>query len=166
MVPILLILATTLLAVDQPTDLELYTFGASYHSNRTVNWNENNLGLGLGVAIHTDTKIDIIFAGGGYKDSYNEIASFGMFGARYVMGERKRVHATAGFMAGYYNGSGFAGVGMIPVVSIGYNWVDLCFTGSPPESGHKHNNSDDPKQNRETESGMVAAFLKIRLCTF
>lgn len=154
----------------EKTDAEIYAFGKSYHSNRSIDWNETNLGAGLGLAYHYDSKTDVTFVAGSYQDSYNERAQFALLGARFVAGDRDGAHATFGMSGGYFKGSDFHGVGIMPVVSVGYDWLDLCVTGCPPGIGGANNNkntgSRDPQENHGAASGFIGLFLKIRLVTF
>lgn len=149
------------------TSAEAYVFGKSYHSNRSIDWNENNLGLGGGVAYHYDSNTDLTFVGGAYKDSYGDRAQFALIGVRVVGGDRDGAHATIGVNAGYFTGSDFNGFGIMPVLSVGYDRVDLCVTGSPPGSaGNKNSGSRDPHDNYGAASGFIGVFLKIRIATF
>jgi hypothetical protein len=147
-------------------DGEVFVFGKSYHSNRSIDYNETNPGVALGIAYHDDEHLDVTLAGGQYKDSYREHARFALAGIRYVWGDRDGAHATAGFSLGYFKGSDFHGVGFLPVVSVGYDWIDMCVTGDPAFGGNSNNGSRDPQENRGATGGFIAAFLKFRVATF
>lgn len=149
------------------TSGEVYAFGKSYHSNREIDWNETNLGAGLGLAYHYDSNTDLTFVGGGYKDSYGDQATFALVGARVVGGDRNGAHVTFGLNGGYFKGSDFHGFGIMPVLSVGYDWLDVCVTGSPPGTGgSKNTGSRDPQDNYGAASGFIGVFLKIRVVTF
>jgi hypothetical protein len=90
-------------------------------------------------------------------------ATYAMVGFRgYVFGERNGVHGTITAAGGYFDGSFYDGVGVMMVGSIGYDRVDLCFTGFP-DLGSKTDENKDPEK---SSSGVVAAFLKIRVMEF
>ena len=91
---------------------------------------------------------------GTYIDSYSEHAKFLLAGPRCVIGASDGFHTSVGVFIGFLHGSGSNGFGAMPVVSIGYDWFDVCITGSPKEKGH------------QDSSTMIAAFLKFRLFTF
>lgn len=149
------------------TSAESYLLGKSYHSNRSIDWNETNLGLGAGVAYHSTSNTDLTFVGGAYKDSYGDRAQFALIGARVVGGDRDGAHATISMNAGYLHDSSFHGFGVMPVVSVGYDWLDLCVTGSPRGwSSNTNSGSRDPQENKGAPSGFIGVFLKIRVATF
>ncbi len=147
-------------AAADDTTLEVYVFGKSYHTNRSYDWNEENYGLGIGLAkcIGEDSpNTDVFGVVGSYKDSLNETAKFALFGIRgVVLGQKNDYHATLSFAGGYYEGSGFVKFGILPVFSIGYDKFDLCFTGSPNvlDSNDKYN------------TAMIAVFLKMQVMEF
>lgn len=149
-------------------DLELYGFGKSYHTNRDVNWNEKNYGLGLGVAENLDSNFYVTAMIGSYKDSYNEYAKMALIGFRGMLGNPSEFHTIVGVSAGYYDGSSNKGFGIVPYIGFGYDWVDVCVTASPS----KENNtavcsySNDPQDNRNVSSGVICAFLKLRIMKF
>lgn len=150
------------------TDTEVFVFGKSYHTNRSVDWNENNQGAAVGLAYHYDLATDITFVTGGYKDSYGDVAKFSMVGARYILGDRYDWHASVNASIGYFKGSGWNLIGAMPVVSVGYDWFDLCFTGLPPSFNGDHNNSGsrDPRHNHGESTGFIGVFARFRVLTF
>jgi hypothetical protein len=180
LVPAQIMCATSLAAVEshigvpikpindyvKKTDVEAYVFGVSYHTNRKIDWNETNPGLGIGLAYHYDKNVDITCVGGTYKDSYFERATFALVGARIVCGNRDSLHATFGVNGGYFMGSDMHGIGIMPIVSVGYDWIDLCMTGYPGPSTSKNTGSSDPRYNHGAPSGFIGLFLKMRLVTF
>ena len=142
-------------AVDS---VDVYVFGLSHHMNRSVDWNEKNPGLALGFShqIEENSRLDVTVEAGTYKDSYSQQARFALLGVRcYAIGERQSLHGTIQGGIGYYEGSGFHGIGFSANVALGYNRVDLCLTGYP-SSG-----SSDPDQ-----CGWYAVFLRIRALDF
>jgi opacity protein-like surface antigen len=152
---------------------ETMIFGASYHTNRNIHWNENNTGLGLGLVYKLPNDFDTpaveaTLLGGMYKDSYDEWAKFLMPGLRFNNGDMNRFHWNIGLNIGYYDGSSFNGLGILPSIGIGWNRVDLCFTGSPARPGPKSNpnGSSDPQENRITTSGFIAAFIRIKVASW
>lgn len=152
---------------EKTIDTEAYIMGLSYHTNRDVRYNGVNPGFGLGITIRDSVAdpLEFTISAGTYRDSYNETAKFCLIGPRYTFGNRQGLHSSLGISIGYYDGSGKDGIGIVPIVSIGYNRVDLFMTGDP-RSAHGNTGSTDPKDNRNTTSGVVCAFLKIRLATF
>jgi hypothetical protein len=159
--------------ISQPMSVETYVFGKSHHTNRKVDWNENNYGMGLGIAYTMPTDygqkiVDFTLIGGTYKDSYNESARFFMPGIRLNYGKRNDLHWNIGFNVGYFEGSGCRGTGMLPSLGIGWNRFDICLTGSIPTIGDKRNpnGSRNPEDNRNTSSGFIATFLRIKVASW
>jgi hypothetical protein len=67
----------------------------------------------------------------------------------------------------YFKGSGFIGIGVMPYVSVGYDWFDVCVMALPSMGkGVEDPNSRDPQDNRSASSSVVAVFLKFRIWTF
>lgn len=153
---------------DDKTSLEAFIFGKSYHFNRTVPWHETNPGVAVGLA-HATEAGDLLVTVGGYRDSYGEQAKFALLGIRGYLGDRHALHVTGGLSLGYYQGSGNHGTGLIPIVSIGYNRVDLCVTGdwlsrnSNENAQYRADGSIDP---HSVDSSSVAVFLKVRVYDF
>ncbi len=82
-----------------------------------------------------------------------------MLGSSYVIGPRNAFHGSLGFNMGYYEGSGNKGLGFVPLATIGYDRVELCFTGSPKAgSGEREVNGKE-----YPATAMVAMFLKVTL---
>jgi len=156
----ILLLSVFLLSLVAEDSLELYIFGLSYHTNRNVDWNEVNPGLAVGYVRRQEDNVDLTINVGTYRDSYQNDATFALFGPRFIMGQRDDWHSTVSITAGLFHGSGFQGLGIVPVMSIGYDWLDVCVTGEPP--GQRESDSD-PKT---ATSAMVAVFLKTRVLTF
>lgn len=141
-------------------DFDVYVFGASYHTNRSIPYNEKNSGFGLGFAHETTDNLDLTIAGGFYIDSFNRTASFAMVGVRPFIGKRESLHASLGCSVGYLDGSGSNGFGILPIASIGYDQVDLCFTVDLDKDA---NQSRDDSAARTSS---IAFFLKVRFGTF
>ncbi len=141
-------------------DLELDIFGVSYHSNRTYGFNETNYGVGFNAAMSSPTNdhFYMVVSTGTYKDSYDKDAFFFMVGPRAMIGYRNGLHATASVQGGYLRGSGAKGQGILPIVSFGYDRVDVCVTGTPFSEDNNSNSADN--------SNMVAVFLKFRVFEF
>ena len=139
-------------------DVELDLFGVSYHTNRDYDFNESNYGVGVNLALSSPgyDHMYMVVSTGTYKDSYDEDAFFFMVGPRALIGYRNGFHATVGLQAGYLEGSGAKGIGAFPVLSVGYDWFDVCFTGQPVE-----NDTGSAEDSR-----MFALFLKFRLFDF
>jgi len=142
-------------------DVELSLFGKSYHTNRDKDWNETNLGAGIGLALskEKDDAWQMVISGGSYDDSYNEQATYFLVGPRVTTGDKFGFHGTAGLFVGYLNGSDNKGAAIVPVVSVGYDWLDLCITADPFEK-------DATYADGRVTSKMVAVFVKMRLFTF
>lgn len=159
----LLLLLLILNSQAQETfDLNAYVFGKSYHTNRHVHFNETNPGFALEIAAEENQYLDFIVTTGVYKDSYSDVARFAMGGARlFFLGSREKFHTTLSVEAGYLKGSTINGLTIIPVMSIGYDRIDLCFTGDPTGSDNK----TGPTAKTSTTAS-IAAFIKINLIKF
>lgn len=160
-----LFMMTLAYTADSLISYEMYLFGLSYHGNRNVDWNEVNPGIGLGIAYEVQDTIpsEVVFSAGTYKDSYGDQAKFALVGPRfYIMGTKETFHTHVGFSMGYFKGSSFKGVGGMPVIGIGNEYVDLCFTGGLNTNDQPNNGTDDPKKNRGRETSVIAGFLKFR----
>jgi len=159
-------LACALAGAD--VDVETFVFGLSHHTNRSVDWNERNYGLGLGLAYHVNKYSDITVFTGTYNDSFNDQAKFASVGLRGIIGDRNALHATFGLSGGYLNGSNVNGFVIMPVMSLGYDWIDICVTGQPNKSSGNNSGSSDPRDNRNEQSstGVYAGFIKFRIATF
>ncbi len=157
----ILLLGTMATAGD--ISLEAFVFGHSYHTTRDDRWNENNWGLAVGVVDQVSDHWDIQVVGGTYLDSFDDRATFLLMGPSYVLGDRHGWHGTAGIAGGYFGGSGFSGAGILPTVTVGYDRVDLCFTGIPHwafADQIEHDGQFYPDTN------MIAVFLKFRVWDF
>jgi hypothetical protein len=133
--------------------------GLSYHTNKSYDFNEENLGLGVSFTIGSNVPDDglsavMVASVGFYKDSYNEQAKYFLAGPRGVIGHRDGFHVSGAVQVGYVDGSGLHGAGIIPFVSVGYDRFDLCVTGDPFS------------KDSEDKSKFVACFLKIRVLDF
>lgn len=152
---------------EDVVDLETYVFGVSHHFNRCIHWNEINPGVAVGIADHMNDNFDFILTAGGYDDSYSEAARFLLAGIRGIAGERNAFHITLSISTGYFEGSDNQGTPIIPVLSVGYDWIDLCVTGSPVGSGQPAQQKPDGSYYPKTVSSkMIAGFLKFRVLTF
>ncbi len=168
---ILLLVISIISLVASDNAMEGYVFGLSKHSNQSINYNEVNQGVGLGYAHKLENEFNSSYdtymtvIGGVYKDSYYETATFLMPGFRIGFGDMAGMHFTAGMNAGYFNGSDFKGLGVMPSVTVGYDRFDICFSGIPAIGGGKKQEqvSNDPRDNRHATGGVVAMFIKIRL---
>lgn len=140
----------------QEIEVELLVFGASYHVDRNYDWNEENPGIGLNLVFPHETKeiFSFFISGGTYKDSYSEQSEFLLVGPRFRIGDKDKLHWESNFGLGYIHGSDVNSIAMVPSMSIGYDWCDLCFI-CDPNIGDKKNGTV-----------MVAAFLKFRAMTF
>lgn len=162
-----LLLATCLTSILYSADneIDIYGFGLSYHTNREVNYNGENYGLGLGysrlIEKDSSTLSYLTCVGGVYKDSYNDTARFLMPGVRFqTVGDW---HASIGINGGYFDGSGFRGIGFIPFGSVGYKRFDICVTCSPNTNGPQNSKSSAPEDNRATRTGLVGVFIKYTI---
>lgn len=142
-----------------PVSVDLYAFGASYHSNRKVDYNELNPGLGIGLTWYKSSGMEPFVATGTYHDSYGEDALFAMGGFRRRFGNIQETHGSVGVAMGYFDGSGKKGIVGMPILSIGYNRFELCVTGSYRDNEY---NEDIKKSN----TSVIATFLRIRLKEF
>jgi hypothetical protein len=155
--------------------VEVYGLGASYHSNRDVDWNEANYGLGIGLAAREPgSTVEAVWMAGTYRDSFNEQAYLAQAGIRKTFGDFDGLHGTLGATIGYLKGSGNKGGAFIPMASVGYNRLDLCMIYVPSGAlgegtagiEGEATTSRDPKDNRFTATAVVAFLVKIRLCEF
>lgn len=139
---------------------ELLIFGKSYHTNRSYDWNENNYGLGLGFSLRDerDSNWEVCVAAGTYSDSFSNTAVFCLAGPRYTIGDRHGYNGSFTVALGPYVGSGYHGIGVLPMVAVGYDWASICVTGMP------NMGSSDKENNPPT--AMIATFLKFRLAEF
>jgi hypothetical protein len=154
-----IILALCMVSMASAVDsVDVYVFGLSHHMDQSVIWNERNPGLAIGLSHQTEQHpdTDITLDVGTYKDSMAQQAKFALIGLRaYVIGERQSFHSTIQIGTGYYDGSGFRGIGFSANASVGYDRVDICMTGKPSTG------SPDPNQ-----CGWYAIFLRIRVLDF
>jgi hypothetical protein len=158
------------------TSLEATVFGLSYHTNRHHDWNEVNPGTSLSLVKPLESyNNDMLFTIGTYDDSDRHQAKFALIGARHTIGDRKAGHITGSLSAGYFEGSGLRGFGIIPVVSIGYNRVDVCITGDPYQrtESYTYNRLDYPDGHTtidytytKSSTAIIAAYIQFRLATF
>ncbi len=154
---------------DHPVDvsLELDVFGLSYHSNRKYDYNEVNPGLGLSLVFSTPdeslVKFSIVASGGSYKDSFDEQAYYALVGPRVTLGYDDSFHASLSLQSGYLDGSGLEGQGIIPFITVGYDWFDIGITGNPFTRGEIVTKNGEKEI---TETKVIAAFLKFRLLDF
>jgi hypothetical protein len=148
--------------------VEVYGFGLSYHSTRDRDWNENNYGLGIGLAAREPgSTVEAVAVAATYRDSFNEQAYLLQAGVRKTFGDFDGLHASVSGTIGILNGSGNKGAAFIPVASVGYDWLDLCVTYIPSQKqvGIEYK-SIDPERTNLLETSVVAIFVKIRLCEF
>jgi hypothetical protein len=160
-----LLIASAAAAADLPVDssfAEVYTFGACYHVVRGEPWNEFNPGLGIGLGTIVGEHVDLRISAGAYQDSFGEMARFLMPGGAYVIGSRTDWHGTIGLNIGYMVGSGFTGIGILPVASFGFDRVELCLTGIPTAWSRE----DDHNGRVYPATGLVAAFLRVRVASW
>lgn len=165
---LLLILPYLGFAEDSPVDAELYVFGKSYHTNRMVHWHEFNPGLGIGIADHLNDYFDFVACTGFYQDSFGEGANFIQAGIRGILGNREGLHTSLTITMGPYNGSNNNGFMLVPVVAIGYDWIDLCITGDPTQANNSQlqKNPDGTYDKKTVPTRFIAGFLKFRILTF
>lgn len=128
--------------------IEVYGFGLSKHFDKQEDYQEVNPGLGLGY-IHqlemdyeASYKANFTLIAGQYQDSYRETARFLMPGVRFIWGEAREYHIWGGANAGYFYGSKFIGIGIMPSIGAGWDRYDIGFTGG---------------------QGMVACFAKVEV---
>jgi hypothetical protein len=153
-------------ALEQPADLGtilvgIDAFGLSRHSNHTVVYRQRNPGLGLTLGVIAGEQLDWVTSVGTYLDSYDNRAHYAMSGLRAMFGERSRLHWGAAVEMGYLDGSGVRGLGMIPVVQLGYDRVSLCITGDYEKaSGSSPHTQPNPYR---ISTAMIAAFLEFEV---
>jgi hypothetical protein len=146
--------------IKENTKVEVLLLGTSYHSNKEADWNKNNWGIGVGIAHQLSEYTDFVANVGTYKDSMYEQANFAVFGFRGYIFDRHGFHGTLGMSGGYMSGSGYTGLTVFPVASIGYDRYELCGMVSPAR--YEKINYDTGKVT--ANMGYVASlFLKIQL---
>lgn len=160
--PILLALS----CAAEDFSLDLYLMGVSRHTNRYIEYNEENYGAGLGVTWQREKTPGVTFATGAYLDSYAEVARYAVLGPTFMAGSKQGVHAALTMTAGYLEGSDHSGFGLLPFLSFGYNRVSVCALGMSGSRLGEQPVSQNPRENRKVQSGFVAVFLKIRLLDF
>lgn len=172
------------IAIEQPAphvqadrfSLEANVYGVSYHTNRDYAWNEKNPGLGLTVLYRLGSGFSLIEAVGAYDDSNSRHARYALTGLRYTVGDESRFHASIGFAAGYYRGSGFHGVGCAPEILVGYNRVSLGIVVLPkPDHSAETTSYETNQQTGETtpkvcrystSTSAIGAYLNVRIADF
>jgi len=162
----IILLASAMIAAEGDTFVDAYAFGLSKHTrddcyykgDHNFEFNERNYGLGVGYGKVVSKHFDVMALGGVYKDSYNETARFALVGVRGWIGDRKGLHMNLSVNMGHYQGSDFDGIGILPVLGIGYKRVDLCFTGHPETKAPDHKDGVSP--------GSVGMFLKINVANW
>ena len=145
-----------------PVSLEATVYGISYHTNREVDWNEVNQGVGLTLVVPfevTGKGDSVITSIGTFLDSDSYQSKYALIGLRHTFWNAEEWHMNASVSAGYFDGAGQHGFGIIPIVSVGYNMVDICFTGGIDIPVTAPNVSS-------TKTSLIAAFLQLRLLTF
>jgi hypothetical protein len=150
-----------MIPVDPPTlILSLDAFGASYHTNRQVQWHQENPGLGVTVGAPVVDAFDVVASVGSYIDSYDLHARYALGGFRFIIGERYAWHIDLVGEIGYYDGSGIDGMQFVPVLMLGYNRVNLCATGmlAPNQTA-----GNDPKR---SSTSLIAVFAEYDLWRF
>jgi hypothetical protein len=164
---LLLIFILSLHAVEPISSsgtIDFLVFGKSHHSNREAGYNENNPGIGLGIAFTGDELFNVLIETGVYKDSYNKTGKFCMAGLQFVGGDREGFHVSPGLLMGYLEGSNIKGVGIMPIIAIGYDRFDLCITGDPTGSSNETVHNPNGTVNlSKSSSMMVAVFLKFSI---
>jgi hypothetical protein len=146
---------------DRESDVKDPNLLPSWHTihedpiTKKKEWNETNFGLGASLVFHAERNFDVSVNIGSYNDSYDETAVFALVGFRKILGDRNGWNVSAGPYLGYYDGSGFDGVGLIVVGRISYDWIGLNITGSPNFT-----------QDGEEHSGSICAFVSMRVLTF
>jgi hypothetical protein len=158
---LLLTIILNLNAQELKDHLELNVFGLSYHTNRNYDLNEINPGVGVGLVLNKKQidpgmHLSMVIAAGTYKDSYSETAFYAIGGPRLTVGYDHSFHVSGELGIGYINGSGKNGAITIPIISAGYDRVNICFTADLlgyQEEGQKTNRA-------------IAAFLRVKLFDF
>lgn len=117
-------------AEDNPTTLDAYAFGLSYHMGAS-GYREVNPGVGIGFSPRLGEQWDLPCVAGTYKDSYSKRGVIILAGPRWILGRRDDWNATAALMVGRIDGSGNSGVGVVPVVGVGRDWFHVEVTAIP-----------------------------------
>jgi hypothetical protein len=87
-----------------------------------------------------------------------------MAGLQYVGGNREGFHISPGLLMGYLDGSGIKGVGIMPIIAIGYDRLDLCITGDPTGGSNQTVHNPDGTVNlNKSSSMMIGFFLKFSI---
>lgn len=164
---LLLSLAISSFAADAPPfttgSIELNIFGLSYHTNKYAIYNQVNPGLGAIISFTLGAGVDLVVAGGTYKDSYFATARYAMTGLRFVIGDRDGFNAKLALVGGYQDGSDRDGFGYFPILSVGYDRFSLCVTGDPTRDS---NPSYRTSNSHAYATSMVAVFADITVYKF
>lgn len=162
----ILLLSTLMFSTQASESLELDLFGVSDHSNHNYDWKQENPGLGITFVQGMNSWGDVLVSAGSYIDSFHDHAKYAVSGYRLISGDREGFHATLSLMAGIWNGSGHQGiVPVLPIISVGYDWFDICCTGS-------YSKDVTPEKNQSGQyvspvlTSAIGIFLKIRVLTF
>lgn len=155
-------------ADDQPSNVfvEIDAMGLSDHSNHYAHYNQVNPGLGVDMAFEVNPKdhAEIVVSMGRYKDSYSSQADYIVVGPRWLLfGDYNTFHATFAAAVGMYNGSGNKGIAVVPCVSIGWKWIDLCAIGTYDKDNNGVPNQDGSVNKNNCASSMIGVFLKFRV---
>jgi hypothetical protein len=134
--------------------IDLDLFGASYHTNRYIDWRERNPGVGLTISRPTDPHFDFVVSGGTYIDSMDKHAQYLLGGGRAIIGDRYRWHGAVVLEGGYSKANGMNGITFLPVLQFGYDRFSLCVTGQVDK-----NSEGNPGNNPNMASTSVIAFF-------
>jgi hypothetical protein len=146
-------------------DIGVDVFGLSYHSNKYAIYNQVNPGLGITVGLDVPSVpwLDVVAAGGTYKDSYFFQARYAMAGVRVTVGNKTGLNAKLTLVGGYQDGSDKDGLGFFPILSVGYDRFSICVTGDP---SHDSNPTYKTSNSHAYTTSMLAVFADIEVYRF
>ena len=149
--------------------IELDLFGFSHHSNPAPHYNSTNPGEGITYAYSFNPPkdhVEFIASVGTYKDSMNNRARFGLVGLRFlIIGDPKSFNATFSFSVGPYRGSGIPSVGIIPVISLGYDKFSVGVIGGYSKDSNSYN-ADGSISKTNSSTSVIAVFADIKILTW
>jgi len=155
--------------INTKLGIELDTFGVSDHSNHYARYNQFNPGIGLNLTFEINP-VDhalIAFSMGQYRDSFSNQADYMLIGPRWLLfGDYSTFHGTFGAEVGFLNGSGNKGPALVPCVSLGWKFIDICAIGTYNKDNNGQPNQDGSINRNNCSTSIVGVFLRIRLLTF
>jgi hypothetical protein len=128
---IILLSLVTLSLVASENGNELYLYGASYHTNRNLNFNEVNPGVGIGHYWEKKNWLDLTIQATVYRNSYSEWTAIATGGPRFILGERDKLNFFASVNVGYMWTVGYFNISAMPCAGVSYDRFSANFVFIP-----------------------------------